>query len=197
MALREKKKRVGELYERYELLAKPYTSQAVCSKGCASCCIDVGSVGATTLEGLIILEYLQGWDPRAKQKMNLSLQQNRNEKLNSALARCAFLDQEQRCLIYPVRPFSCRRLYSVRRCDGQGPVIHRRALQIGKQMEQALQKLDPEGCSGHLSFVLDLMGNKEFLQAYLRGDWNSEEFREIIQPYGLVVHKDAPTGARS
>ena len=56
----EFKEKIGlvfELYEKYERLVQPYKSQAVCEKGCASCCIDVGSVGATTLEGLIIAEY--------------------------------------------------------------------------------------------------------------------------------------------
>ncbi|GAG49000.1 unnamed protein product, partial [marine sediment metagenome] len=47
----KKKKQVFVLYEQYEGLVEPFKEQAVCEKGCASCCIDVGSVGATTLEG--------------------------------------------------------------------------------------------------------------------------------------------------
>ncbi len=48
MDLKEKKIRVYELYEKYERLVQPYKSKAVCEKGCDSCCIDVGSDGATT-----------------------------------------------------------------------------------------------------------------------------------------------------
>ena len=106
MDLKEKKTKVYELYEQYEQMVQPYKSQAVCEKGCASCCIDVGSVGATTLEGLIITEYLQGWERQALKEIHRSLRENRNDKLNQVLARCAFLDQEQNCRIYAVRPFS-------------------------------------------------------------------------------------------
>ena len=69
----EKKTQVFQLYEEYERLVQPYKTQAVCEKGCASCCIDVGSVGATTLEGVIILEHIQGWDRQALKEIMCSL----------------------------------------------------------------------------------------------------------------------------
>jgi Fe-S-cluster containining protein len=189
---REKKEQVFILYAEYERLVEPFKSQAVCEKGCASCCIDVGNVGATTLEGLIILEYLQGWDDQAIEEINRSLRENRSEKLNSVLVRCPFLDEEESCRIYVVRPFSCRRLYSVRKCDGQGAVVHRHALALGQKMEKELQELDAEGCSGHLSFILHLLERKGFGQDYQRENWILEKFKEIIERYELVVHKGAP-----
>jgi len=187
--LREKKRLIFELYEKYERLVEPFKEQAVCEKGCASCCIDVGNVGATTLEGLIVLEYLQGWDHQALEEINRSLRENRREKLNSVLVRCPFLDGEASCRIYAVRPFSCRRLYSVKKCDGQGAVVHRQSVVLGQKMEKALQDLDPEGCSGHLSFILHLLKKEAFRWGYLKGSWNLEEFRDIIERYGLVVHR--------
>jgi hypothetical protein len=192
MDLKEKKTNVYELYEKYERLVEPYKSQAVCEKGCASCCIDVGSVGATTLEGLIILEYIQGWDRQALKEMNRNLRENRNDKLSQVFTRCAFLDQEQSCRIYAVRPFSCRRLYSVRKCDGQGAVVHRQAAVLGQKIEKELQKLDPDGCSGHLSFILHLLEKNGFRQGYLRENWSAEKFKDIIERYELVVHKEGP-----
>ena len=192
MEIKKKKRLVFNLYETYERLVEPYKTQAVCAKGCASCCIDVGSVGVTTLEGLIILEFLEGWDPQASLEINRMLRENRGVKLNNTFARCAFLDVEQSCRIYPVRPFSCRRIYSVRKCDGQGPVVHRQAFILGQQTEKELQLLDPDGRSGHLSFVLDLLENKRFLRAYLGGNWNAGLFEDIIERYELVVHKGAP-----
>jgi hypothetical protein len=189
MDLIEKKTKVNELYDKYERLAEPYKSQAVCEKGCASCCIDVGSVGATTLEGLIILEYIQGWDRQTIKEMNRNLRENRNDKLNQVLARCAFLDQEQNCRIYAVRPFSCRRLYSVRKCDGQGAVVHRQAVMVGQKIEKELQKLDADGCSGHLSFILHLLEKNGFRQDYLWENWSTEKFNDIIERYELVVHR--------
>ena len=192
MDLHKKKQRLVELYENYERLVEPFKSQAVCEKGCASCCIDVGSVGATTLEGLIILEYLQGWDHGAIEEINRSLRENRSKKLNSVFVRCAFLDEEQSCRIYSVRPFSCRRLYSVRKCDGQGAVVHRQAVVLGQRIEKELQNLDSDGCSGHLSFILHLLGKEPFRQGYLQGNWQVEDFRDLIELYELVVHKGAP-----
>lgn len=189
MDLKEKKTRVYELYDEYERLVEPFKEHAVCEKGCASCCIDVGNVGATTLEGLIILEYLQGWDDQAIEEINRRLRENRSEKLNSILVRCPFLDEEKSCRIYIVRPFSCRRLYSVKKCDGQGAVVHRPAVALGQKVEKELQKLDTEGCSGHLSFILHLLEKKRFRQSYLKGSWNVEDFRDIIERYKLVVHK--------
>ena len=189
MDLIEKKREVFQLYDEYERLAHPYMSQAVCEKGCASCCIDVGSVGATTLEGLIILEHIQGWGRQALEEIDRVLQENRNDKLNLVFARCAFLDQEQSCRIYAVRPFSCRRLYSLRKCDGQGAVVHRQAVMLGQKIEKELQDLDPDGCSGHLSFILHLLEQNGFRQDYLRENWSEAEFKEIIEQYRLVVHR--------
>lgn len=191
MDLKEKKTKVNELYDKYERLVKPYKSQAVCEKGCASCCIDVGSVGATTMEGLIILEHLQGWNGQAVEEINRSLKANRSEKLNRALVRCPFLDEEQGCRIYAVRPFSCRRLYSVRKCDGQGAVVHRQAVVVGQKIEKELQGLDAEGCSGHLSYILHLLEKNGLHEDYLRENWSTEEFKDLIERYELVVHKGA------
>jgi hypothetical protein len=194
--LREKKRLVFKLYDEYERLVEPFKEQAVCAKGCASCCIYVGNVGATTLEGLIILEYLQGWEHQAIEEINLGLRENRSEKLNSVLVRCPFLDEESSCLIYAVRPFSCRRLYSVKKCDGQGAVVHRRSLVLGQKMEKELQELDPKGCSGHLSFILHLLKKEPFRRGYLKGSWKVEEFRDIIERYGLIVHRGGPKGGK-
>jgi Fe-S-cluster containining protein len=184
-----KKKQIFKLYEKYERLVEFYKTQAVCEKGCASCCIDVGSVGATTLEGLIVTEYIQRWDRQAIKEINRGLRENRHGKLNSVLVRCAFLDEEQSCRIYAVRPFSCRRLYSVRKCDGQGAVVHRRAAVLGQEIEKELQKLDLDGYSGHLSGILRLLEKTGSRQGYLRENWSTEKFKDVIERYELVAHR--------
>jgi hypothetical protein len=196
MDLLEKKRQVFQLYEEYERLVQPYKTLAVCEKGCASCCIDVGSVGATTLEGLIIAEYLQGWDKQALKEIHRSLRENRHDKLKQVFVRCAFLDQEQSCRIYAVRPFSCRRLYSVKKCEGRGAVVHRQAVVLGQKIERELQKLDSGGCSGHLSFILRLLEKNGFREDYLRENWSREKFKDIIERYELVVHKEDPRGSK-
>ena len=172
----EKKKQVFKLYDKYERLVQPYKSQAVCEKGCASCCIDVGSVGATTLEGLIILEYVQGWDRQALKEINRNLGENRNDKLSQAFTRCAFLDREQSCRIYAVRPFSCRRLYSMRQCDGQGAVVHRQAVMLGQKIEKELQELDPRW----------MLGTSGLYPSFAGEDWISRGLSAGELEYGKV-----------
>lgn len=188
--LDEKKEQLVALCEGFEREIAPFRAQAVCVKGCADCCIQVGTVAATTLEGMVICEYLKGWSQPAREAVRRRLRMNRREKLTQVFARCAFLDEKQACTVYPVRPFSCRRLYSVKTCGEQGPVVHRAAMALASRTLQALQDLDPAGCSGHLSFILHLLDNKEFQRAYLEGLWNPGRLQKLVECYQLTVHTD-------
>jgi len=49
--------------------------------------------------------------------------------------------------------------------------------------------LDPKGCSGHLSFILHLLKKEPFRRGYLKGRWKVKDFGDIIERYGLVVHR--------
>ena len=75
------------------------------------------------------------------------------------------------------------------KCEGHGAVVHRRALVMGQHSEKQLQQLDPEGCSGHLSFILHLLEDESFRRDYLQGNWNWKDFRDMIESYELVLHK--------
>jgi len=188
--LDEKKEQLVVLYEEFEREIAPFRVQAVCIKGCADCCIQVGTVAATTLEGVAIREYVEGWSHPAREAVQRRLRMNRREKLAQVFVRCAFLDEEQACTVYPVRPFSCRRLYSVKTCGEQGPVVHRAAMAVASHTIEALQDLDPAGCSGHLSFILHLLDKKEFRRAYLQGMWNPGTFQKLVERYQVTVHAD-------
>jgi uncharacterized protein len=190
MRLGAKKEQLFSLYEEFERQVAPFRAQAVCVKGCADCCIQVGTVAATTLEGIVIREYLEGWSNSAREAVQQRLRANRREKLTQVFARCAFLDDEQACTVYPVRPFSCRRLYSVKTCGEQGPVIHRRAMALASRTIEMLQELDPAGCSGHLSFILYLLEKQEFRRTYLEGRWNRDSFQRLVERYQLALHTD-------
>jgi len=188
MRLAEKKGQLFSLYEEFERRVAPFRAQAVCVKGCADCCIQVGTVAATTLEAMVIREYLEGWSKPSREAVRQRLRANRREKLTQVFARCAFLDEEQACTVYPVRPFSCRRLYSVKTCGEQGPVIHRRAMALASRTIEMLQDLDPAGCSGHLSFILYLLEKQEFRRAYLEGRRKRGSFQKLVERYQLAVH---------
>jgi len=194
MRLPEKKGQLFSLYEEFERRVAPFRAQAVCVKGCADCCIQVGTVAATTLEGMVLRGYLEGWSKQSREAVRQRLRANRREKLTQVFARCAFLDEKQACTVYPVRPFSCRRLYSVKTCGEQGPVVHRQAMALASRIIEVLQDLDPAGCSGHLSFILHLLGKKEFRRAYLQGIWNPGRFQKLVERYQLMAHADKVRG---
>jgi hypothetical protein len=60
---------------------------------------------------------------------------------------------------------------------------------LGQKIEKELQELDPDGCSGHLSFILHLLEKHGSRQGYLRENWSTKKFKDIIERYELVVHK--------
>lgn len=180
------------VYQEFEERAAPFKRHAVCREGCADCCTEVGMVGATTLEGLIIRGFLKGLPKTRADTIRRRLKENRKEKLTKAFAPCAFLDEHQSCMIYPVRPFSCRRLYSVEKCGEKGPVIHREAYAMALDAENSVKALDPHGCSAHLSYILHLLDRDGFRRAYLKGTWNPEKYAEWIRKYDLQVHSLRP-----
>ena len=50
---------ITDIYECFDAAAAPFKAGAVCRVGCAACCIDVGRVDATTIEGLLIRNFAQ------------------------------------------------------------------------------------------------------------------------------------------
>ncbi len=170
MNIETKAKKLLELYQDFEEKARVYRETAVCAIGCADCCINVGNVDAVTLEGWLILEHFKGMDPRRRSQLQELIEENAREKEASIYTRCAFLQDNLSCAIYPVRPFSCRRLYSLVRCGENGPTVHRQVWQMAQETIAAIQALDGDGCFGHLSHILLLLQEPEFRQTYLSGD---------------------------
>ncbi len=68
-------------------------------------------------------------------------------------------------------------------------MVHRQAVALGQKIEKELQNLDPDGCSGHLSFILHLLEKNGFRQDYLREKWSTRKFKDLIERYELVVHR--------
>jgi hypothetical protein len=59
MDIKTKQEKLKEIHDDFEIKARPFKSGAVCTKGCAFCCIHFGNVDAITLEGLIIHEWIE------------------------------------------------------------------------------------------------------------------------------------------
>lgn len=103
-----------------------------CAPGCASCCTQ--NVTITALEGRRILEYcketkedmwtarrfntLRPGDPPTQttnEYVHTILQNRESRQELKSQAKCPFLDND-RCAIYPMRPFSCRCFFSTEQC---------------------------------------------------------------------------------
>ncbi|MGB9497903.1 MAG: YkgJ family cysteine cluster protein [Thermodesulfobacteriota bacterium] len=192
MEITEKRKKLEDLYGQYEKDVAEFKKSAVCVKGCAGCCIDVGNIDITTLEGIIIYRRLAAFEEPLKSGIRARLAQNRMDREKGRLSRCAFLREDKTCMIYDIRPFSCRRLYSVKRCDGGSPTIHRQALNVAGRTVEKIQQLDFKGYSGHISYILYLLDRKEFRKAYLRGRTRPQKIADFGRSHGILINRCVP-----
>ncbi|MCK4621040.1 MAG: YkgJ family cysteine cluster protein [Desulfuromonadales bacterium] len=88
-----------------------------CGPGCSSCC--VVNVSTLLLEGIAIAHYLRGQDVGLKNQIRSKVEDlwrevrglDDEERL-CMRRKCAFLDEQGCCSIYPVRPLLCRSLSS-------------------------------------------------------------------------------------
>ncbi|MBW1932098.1 MAG: YkgJ family cysteine cluster protein, partial [Deltaproteobacteria bacterium] len=188
----EKRKKLKELYSQYEKDVAEFKKSAACVKGCANCCIDVGNIDITTLEGIIIYDRVATFEEPLKSRIKAGLAQNKMERENGVLSRCAFLKADKTCIIYDIRPFSCRWLYSIKKCDGASPTIHRRALNLAKQTVKKIQQLDSSGYSGHISYILFLLDKEEFRKLYLRGKSKPQKIAYFGQSHGIMINRTVP-----
>ncbi|MGA7876194.1 MAG: YkgJ family cysteine cluster protein [Desulfoferrobacter sp.] len=191
MNIEEKKSQLFELYGRYTELAEPFFASAVCKKGCADCCTSVGNVDIVTLEGLIILKYLKSLDSAIQKDLLKKLKQNRKTKKESKYARCAFLQADNSCIIYSVRPFSCRRLYSIRLCGVSGPTVHRQAWEAAEQLQLAIRQVDSNGYMGHMSYILQLLTESNFLKTYVADKFSPQEIQGFAVSHGISINSFA------
>ena len=170
MDIETKAKKLMELYQDFEEKSQVYRQTAVCVVGCADCCINVGNVDAVTLEGWLILEHIKSLEPWHRFQLKQRIEENARDKRESIYTRCAFLQDNLSCAIYPVRPFSCRRLYSLVRCGKNGPTVHRQVWKMTQKTVAAIQSLDGGGGVGHLSHVLLFLQETQFGKTDLLSD---------------------------
>lgn len=179
------------LYEQFESVTDEFKKTAACKIGCATCCINVGNVDITTLEGMIIRDRISQFDRSVRREIRKKLDRNMAEREKGNLARCAFLHGENTCLIYDIRPFSCRRVYSIEPCDGGQPVIHRNVMELAKFTIHKLQQLDRIGYSGHMSYILALLEKTDFARDYEIGKFAPEKIMSFGKIHGIMINQFA------
>jgi len=191
MILREKEKRLKQIYERFERDVREFKKDAICKIGCTYCCTEVGNVDTITLEGAIIRERIKSFSQSVKRHVKNKIAQNRLEKQEAKIARCPFLKEDETCMIYDIRPFSCRQLYSIRECRGRGPSVHRQAKELAEQAVKEIQRIDDTGYSGHLSFILHLLDRPGFMKFYLSGGLDPASLAEFGKAHCLLINRFA------
>lgn len=185
----EKKRKLQELYDQYEKEVSEFKKAAACEVGCADCCIDVGNIDIITLEGIVIHEQMAFFDEKIQIEIKNRLVKNKAEREEKKLSLCAFLNEDKLCIIYDIRPFSCRQLYSVKRCDGASPTIHRQAVETGKQIRKKIQQLDLSGYSGHISYILYLLDKESFRKRYLSGKSDPKRIFDFGRSHGILINR--------
>jgi Fe-S-cluster containining protein len=161
----------------------------VCTIGCASCCTQ--NVSVTTLEVDYILEWLKknntrnllkGLEQISREGLSrpavttnelaykcLNQIEPPEEELPSPSGICPFLEEtDKKCLIYAVRPFSCRMIFSERKCDEVGhatldPVV----LTINSTFLQVVEHIDVGGLFANMIDMLSFFEDKKNFDAYL------------------------------
>lgn len=187
--LREKSSKLQKLYREFDEAVRERTLGAFCRPGCADCCTNVGNVDVTTLEAWAIQNHLLGLPPAARKEFAKRLKANRKDKSTSRFARCAFLLEDRTCAVYPVRPFSCRRLYSMTVCGETGPVVHRSVWDLAERTLEALLALDDTGYSGHIAHVLALLNDAAFRNLYLDGGFDPGAIESFAREHGLSINR--------
>jgi len=186
----DKKEKLTEIYSDFEKSVDEFKKFAACKIGCADCCIYVGNVDITTMEGIVIQNRLETFEKKLKAKIRKKLDKNKAERERGILAKCAFLKEEDNtCRIYDIRPFSCRRIYSIKQCNQSQPVVHRQVIELADYTISKLQQLDDTGYSGHMSFILYLLGKTGFRKAYLTGKFNPGEIMNFGKSHGIIINR--------
>ncbi len=191
MSWEEKKQGLREIYERFDRDVYEYKQHAICKIGCTYCCTEVGNVDVNTLEALIIWERLERFPKFLKHHIKGKLAENKREKEKKKIAACPFLKEDDTCLIYDIRPFSCRQLYSIKECRGRGPTVHRQAVALAQKAVRAMQRLDDTGYSGHLSFILHLFDKPTFRKFYFSGGFDPGKIMNFGKSHGIVINRYA------
>jgi hypothetical protein len=189
MTIAEKKRNLLPAYRAFEEAVAEMKTLAVCEMGCNFCCTQMGRIDITTLEGLVILERLEGMSGDIRDELRKKIGRNRSEKEQGLTSPCPFQDSEGACIFYDVRPFSCRHLYSLRKCDSGGPLLHRQAVDMAGKTVRKIQGIDESGYSGHLTFILHLLGLPDFRRIYVAGGFDPAMIAGFGKTHGITINR--------
>lgn len=179
-----------KIYQSFEQETAPFRTGAACTEGCAYCCTDAGRIDCTTLEALRIHEYMGQMARPRRRDLKKTLKRDIRRREAGKPNPCPFLAKTRACTIYPLRPLACRRIYSLHRCSaGQPPMLSRQVMALAENAIAVLQRLDANGYSGHLSFLLHLLDDPRFRATYEAGGFHPEDIMAFGKSHGIVINK--------
>ena len=188
--MKEKIPALSDIYKTFEAKTRGYKKDAACEKGCGFCCKEAGRIDITTLEGLVIRKAMKGFARSRQKSLTKLFQQEIKKRENKVIAPCPFLMKNNACMIYEVRPFSCRRIYSTHVCSRENPpVVNRQVMEAADQSIKELQQLDITGYTGHLSYILYMLSSPAFLNTYKKGEFKPEEIMEFGKAHKIAINK--------
>ena len=188
--MKEKIPALSDIYKTFEAKTRGYKKDAACEKGCGFCCKEAGRIDITTLEGLVIRKTMKGFARSRQKSLTKLFQQEIKKRENKVIAPCPFLMKNNACMIYEVRPFSCRRIYSTHVCSRKNPpVVNRQVMEAADQSIKELQQLDITGYTGHLSYILYMLSSPAFLNTYKKGEFKPEEIMEFGKAHKIAINK--------
>lgn len=178
------------VYTSFSEKTNAYKAGSACRKGCSFCCSMAGSIDITTLEGLRIRTALKAFPKSRQTSLIKALHQEIRKREKGMIAPCPFLLKNRACMIYDVRPFSCRRIYSNHICTEQNPPeVNRHVMDIAELSIKALQNLDHTGYSGHISYVFHMLNTPAFLDTYLKGEFKPMEIMVFGKSHNIMINQ--------
>lgn len=202
MSLKTKLALLDRMYRLYDAVITTY--DLACRKFCSDCC--TRNVTLTTLEGYKIIDHLILTSQTDVLK-NLNMDASRprfqprtttnriaqlcmqglalpEEDIDPGWGACPLLKKNM-CVLYSVRPFGCRCMVSIKKCDASGCAdVDDFLMSVNTVFMQTIEHVDAGGQSGNLSDVLRLMESND-----IRRDYEKEVLHRCE---GLVRNRPIP-----
>lgn len=188
--MEQKLNKLQDIYDHFENETRDYLASAACDKGCAFCCTQAGSIDIITLEGAQIQKAIEQMPKNRRMDLKKALAREIKKREAGTVVPCPFLQKNKECMIYDVRPFACRRIYSVHRCTKENPpMLSREYMTLAQNTLKDLQRLDDNGYSGHLSYILHMLEAPKFMETYLSGEYKPEEIIAFGKTHGIIINR--------
>ena len=188
--MKEKTAQLRDIYTAFETDTGELTQNRACDRGCSFCCEAAGSIDITTLEGLAIRAAMEKMPKNRQATLTKAFRKEIKQREAGKALPCPFLMKNRACMIYEVRPFACRRIYSAHVCSVEHPpAVSRQVMDRAAQAITDLQTLDITGYSGHLSYILYMLSVPAFLATYEAGGFKPEEIMEFGKAHRIVINK--------